>query len=239
MNISKSILMKWILYAFLFVLTTALTAFLFAIVIWFTNLLLWIIIPSSLIYCATSLISTGLFLFLLFVAWRKKTGCLMAISLGGIIVPGLLLVLMLVSPFIKIDRSSHQKSNRRQPLKSPSGKYVLTVPIERSKERRGSLGFGSPYWHVTISDPNGNILYRDPEEDFPGWFGTYWVWDEEDRVWLYGSDSGTFFYECTDRIWTRHEWVYGKTVLGEKYIGPPESLYPRYFDTESRGRLFN
>ena len=226
--------MKWILYAFLFVLTAALTAFLFAIVIWFTSLFLWLIIPSTLIYCATSLISIGLFLFLLFVGWRKKTGWLMVISLSGIVVPGMILVLMLVSPFIKIDRSTHQKPNRRQPLTSPSGKYVLTVPIERSKERRGSLGFGSPYWHVTISDPNGSVLYRDPEEDFPGWFGTYWVWDEEDRVWLYGSDTGTVFYECVDGIWTRRERGYGKKGQGEKDIEPPESLYPRYFDTESK-----
>jgi amino acid transporter len=227
MKISKSNLSKWILYATLFVLTTTLTAFLFAIVFWFTSLFLWLIIPSSLIYCVTTLISIGLFLYLLLVSWRKRMGWIMAISLGGTLVPCLILVLMLVSLFIKIDRSSHQKPNQRQPLKSPSGKYVLTVPIERSKERRGSLGFGSPYWHVTISDPNGNILYRDPEEDFPGWFGTYWVWDEEDRVWLYASDTGTVFYECVDGIWTRHERGYVKKGHGEKDIKTPESLYPR------------
>ena len=232
MKISKSNLTKCILYATLFVLTAALTAFLFATVIWFTSLILWLIIPSSLVYCATSLISIGLFLFLLLVAWRKRMGWLMAISLGGTVVPGLLLVLMLMSPFIKTDRSTHQKPNQRQPLTSPSGKYVLTVPIERSKERRSSLGFGSPYWHVTISDPNGNVLYRDPEEDFPGRFGTYWVWDKEDRVWLYGSDAGTVFYECVDGIWTRRERGYGKEGNGEKDIAPPESLYPSYFDTE-------
>jgi hypothetical protein len=231
--------MRWILYAFLFVLTATLTAFLFAIVILFTSFFLWITIPSTLIYCATSLISISLFLFLLFVGWRKKTGCLMAISLGGIIIPGLILVLMLVSPFIKIDQSSHQKPNQRQPLTSPSSKYVLTVPIERSKERRGSLGFGPPYWHVTISDPNGNVLYRDSEEDFPGWFNSYWVWDEEDRVWLYGSDSGTVFYECVDGIWKRYEWGYSKKGKGEKEIEPPKSLYPRYFDKEHKRNALN
>lgn len=231
MNIYKSILVKWILYAFLFVLTVALTAFLFEIVILFTSLFLWLIIPSSFVYCVTSLISIGLFLCLLLVSWRKRMGWLMAISISGTVVPCLILVLILVSPFIKVDRSSHKKHNQRQPLKSPSGKYVLTVPIERSKERRGSLGFGLPYWHVTISDPNGNILYRDPEEDFPGWFGTYWVWDEEDRVCLYGSDTGTVVYECVDGIWTRREWGYGKKGHGEKDIEPPESLYPSYFDT--------
>jgi len=239
MKIGKSIPKTWIVYVILFVLTAAIIAFFFVIVILFTSLFLWLIIPSTLIYCGTSLISIGLFLFLLFVGCRKKKGCLIAISLGGIIVPGLLLVLMLVSPFIKNDQNSHKKPNQRQPLTSPSGKYILTVPIERSKERRGWLGFGSPYRHITISDPNGNVLYRDPEEDFPGWFGTYWIWDEEDRVWIYGSDNGTFFYECVDGIWKRYEWGYSKKGKGEKEIEPPKSLYPRYFDKEHKRNALN
>jgi hypothetical protein len=151
---------------------------------------------------------------------------LTAISIGGAVVPSLLLVFMAISPFIKTGPSRHQKPNRRQPLTSPSGKYVLTVPIERSRKRGGLLDFGSPYRHVTISDPDGNVLYRDPKDDFPGWFGAYWIWDEQDRVWLFGSDSGTVFYECVDGEWARAEWVPGKTGDIEREITPPESLYP-------------
>ncbi|MHC4244692.1 MAG: hypothetical protein ACYS3N_21220 [Planctomycetota bacterium] len=162
----------------------------------------------------------------------------MAISLGGTVVPCLMLILMLVSPFAKRDESSHQEPNKRQLLTSPSGKYVLNVPIERSKEERGLLGFGSPYWHVTISDQNGNILYRDPERDFPGWFGTYWVWDEKDRVWIFGSDSGTFYYECTNDIWTRYGWRQDNKDNTEIDIEPPKSLYPSNYFEKNKNEIY-
>jgi hypothetical protein len=233
MNVSKFNWMKWILYGALFVLTAALTLFLFAAVFLFTSLFLWLIIPSRLIYWTITVIALCAFLVLMILAGRKRWHWLTAISLGGSVVPGLMLILMVISPLIRMGQSSHQKPNQRQPVISPSGKYVLTVPIERSKRHKGPLGFGSPYWHVTISDPNGEVVYRDPEEDFPGWFGTYWVWDEEDRVWLFGSDYGTVFYECADGIWTRYQWGSGKTAHVEKDIVPPESLYPDYVSAGS------
>lgn len=153
----------------------------------------------------------------------------MVISLGGTVVPCMMLIFMLVSPFIRTYESSHQEPNKRQWVISPSGKYVLTVPIERSKVYRGSLGFGEPYWYVTISDTNGNIIYRDSEEDFPGRFGTYWIWDEKDRVWIFASDEGVFYYECTNGIWTRHYW--GESSNDD--FAPPESLYPSSFKRDT------
>jgi hypothetical protein len=153
----------------------------------------------------------------------------MVISLGGTVVPCLMLIFMLVSSLIETDESRHQEPNKRQSVISPSGKYVLTVPIERSKVDRGPLGFGEPYWYVTISDPNGNIIYRDPEEDFPGRFGTYWIWDEKDRVWIFGSDSGICYYEHADGTWTRHGW--GESNNDD--IEPPESLYPGSFKRDT------
>ncbi|MCP4612028.1 MAG: hypothetical protein GY845_25280 [Planctomycetes bacterium] len=153
----------------------------------------------------------------------------MVISLGGTVVPCMMLIFMLVSSLVEADESLHQEPNKRQSVISPSGKYVLTVPIERSKVDRGPLGFGEPFWYVTISDPNGNIIYRDPEEDFPGRFGTYWIWDEKDRVWIFASDEGVFYYECTNGIWTRHYW--GESSNDD--IAPPESLYPSFFKQDT------
>ena len=181
-------------------------------------------IPSTLAYSIIILISLGLYLFLFVLAKRKCSERLMTISIGGSIVPCLMLIFMLVLPLIGIDKSSRQEPNKRQSQVSPSGKYVLDVPIERSGER-GLFGFGEPYRHVIISDTKGNILYRDHRKDFPGRFGTYWIWDEKDRAWIFGSDLGTFYYECTDGTWTRHGWA-ENDKNSEKDIEAPESLYP-------------
>ncbi|MCP4257739.1 MAG: hypothetical protein GY774_09470 [Planctomycetes bacterium] len=156
----------------------------------------------------------------------------MVISIGGSVVPCLMLILMLVLPFIETDENS-QEPNKRQSVTSPSGKYVLNVPIERSEDH-GLFGFGEPYRHVIISDPNGNILYRDHRKDFPARFGTYWIWDEKDRAWIFASDEGIFYYECTNGIWTRNEWWQGNKDNAEKGIRPPMSLYPSYYFKQNK-----
>ncbi len=90
--------------------------------------------------------------------------------------------------------------NQTSPLPSLSGKYVLTVPVVR--EERG--GFES-FWKVTISDSEGKLLYTD-EEGFPARFNVYWVWDEDDRVWLYNSDDGNIFYWEFQDKWVKNEY---------------------------------
>jgi hypothetical protein len=76
------------------------------------------------------------------------------------------------------------KTNQRSPSTSPSGKYVLTVPIERDPTV-GNLR----YWRVTISDTTGKQLHKDNSK-FIGALNVYWCWDSADRVWLYNSDDG-------------------------------------------------
>ena len=93
----------------------------------------------------------------------------------------------------------YHKKNQEQPLVSPSGKYVLTVPIERAADRLH-------YWRVTISNVNGNVLFKDDSE-FVGHLNVYWSWDDRDRVWLKNSDNGyTYYWEIDDKnAWRRYQ----------------------------------
>ena len=94
---------------------------------------------------------------------------------------------------------AYHKPFQDQPLVSPSGKYVLTVPIEKAADNRR-------YWRVTISDRNGNVLFKDDSE-FPGRFNVYWNWDNSDRVWLQNSDNGYTYYWKLDNEnhWRRNQ----------------------------------
>jgi hypothetical protein len=65
----------------------------------------------------------------------------------------------------------YHKENQEQPVVSPSGKYVLTVPIETAADK-------IRYWRVTISDVNGNVLFKDDSE-FVGRLNVYWSWDAQ------------------------------------------------------------
>lgn len=132
--------------------------------------------------------------------------------------------------------SCSQRPNQKQTLKSPSGRYVLTVPIEPNPTRGGS----DRWWTVTITDSHGNQLYKDADSDFAGWLNAYWVWDQADRVWLYNSDDGrVFFWEATSPTsqstsqsasvtWTKTEWSGDDTALRDRGVAPPLEVYPDY-----------
>jgi hypothetical protein len=109
------------------------------------------------------------------------------------------------------------KPNQRTPSTSPSGKYVLTVPIERDPTDRNL-----PFWRVTISDTTGKQLYKDNSK-FIGTLNVYWCWDSADRVWLYNSDDGmTYVWQIIDGQWQRSPF----TGIGS--VTPPPELYPDY-----------
>lgn len=109
-----------------------------------------------------------------------------------------------------------QPPNRRAPAVSPSGAYVLTMPIEQG------------LWRVTIRDRKGKLLYRD-DSKFLGQLSVYWAWDDENRVWLFNSDdSAVYFWEETPQGWQRTRWGYGRKREIPRELTPPAVLYPDY-----------
>jgi len=133
------------------------------------------------------------------------------------------LALLIVFPLLAGCVQLPSKPNQRSPLVSPSGKYVLTVPLEQNP-RRGN----HTYWTVTISDSEKEALFKD-DSDFVALLNVYWCWDSEDRVWLFNSDTGTvYFWEKFDNGWRKVEWGYGKTKQIAREIIPPKELYPSY-----------
>lgn len=116
--------------------------------------------------------------------------------------------------------------NHMQDVMSPSSEYILSVPIEKAED-------GHKYWFVTITDNGGVEVYKDVDTEFVGNLNVYWIWDEEDRVWLYSSDTGrTYVWIQSDSEWTKHFWGLGKNVRKYKEnIKPPATLYPDYVNT--------
>jgi hypothetical protein len=116
------------------------------------------------------------------------------------------------------------KPNQRTPSASPSGKFVLTVPIEHD-----AADPAIPFWRVTISDPSGQQLYKD-DSKFIGTLNVYWCWDSDDRVWLYNSDDGkVFFWQFMDGRWQRSPPQAGP-------VKPPDELFPDYARKGKRSR---
>lgn len=118
------------------------------------------------------------------------------------------------------------RPNQKQPLESNSRKFVLTVPIEV-----GNDPHGNKVWKITISDQQSKQLYKDNESTFVGHLNIYWIWDADDRVWVYNSDDGSvWFWELQNESWSKTNWGFKRNRRIDRDITPPPTLYPKYVD---------
>jgi hypothetical protein len=113
-----------------------------------------------------------------------------------------------------------EKPNQKQGSTSPSGRYILSVPIETDSQDQHQ------YWRVTISDPKGTMLFKD-DSSFVANLNVYWYWDKDDRVWLTNSDNGNTYYWEVDKDgkWLRTLWNRDKA----ESLAPPAELFPAYW----------
>jgi hypothetical protein len=100
-----------------------------------------------------------------------------------------------------------------RPQISPSGKYLLQVV----KGYDGQVHFNK-FEIIEINETKDRKVVFNSKERFRTRDTLFFLWDNEDRVWVYSGDIGTFY-------WTRNQdgqWV--KHVYAEGNIGAPEFL---------------
>jgi hypothetical protein len=119
--------------------------------------------------------------------------------------------------FVSCTRGEVDRPNQRQRFQSPSGRYVVNVPIERDAQDNHR------YWRVTILDEKGVVVFKD-DSKFVGNLNVYWYWDQNDRLWLANSDNGNIYYWETDKNgnWQRSQWSKDK----KQSLIPPHELFP-------------
>lgn len=84
------------------------------------------------------------------------------------------------------------------PAVSPSGKYILMI-IENQES---NINFQS----FQILNPDGEVIFSSPDK-FSIRHTTYFLWDQDDRVWVYSGDIGTFFWENDGVTWRKNIYV--------------------------------
>jgi|GEM_PF-922437 len=92
---------------------------------------------------------------------------------------------------------------------SPSGRYSLQV-VRPDAEHPERLD-------VEILAGDGEVLFRSGER-FDDRSVTMFLWDDDERAWVYSGDVGTFYWErgATPDLWQRH--VYAESDVP----APPE-----------------
>ncbi|HBY76900.1 MAG TPA: hypothetical protein DEG47_07820 [Cyanobacteria bacterium UBA11148] len=113
---------------------------------------------------------------------------------------------------------SKEVATPESPAVSPSNKYILV--INSSDDAQGG------FYSFQIQNQDRQVLYVSPDR-FASRHTTYFLWDQNDRVWVYSGDVGTFFWE---RKQNTHEWE--KNSYAQSNLPAPEFLRkmrPQFF----------
>ena len=82
------------------------------------------------------------------------------------------------------------------PAASPSGQYRLLL-VDGEKDGNKVLSF-------EVQDAGGKSLFSSPDQ-FSTRSKTYFLWDAQDRVWVYAGQAGTFFWQKEDNQWVKYD----------------------------------
>jgi hypothetical protein len=132
-------------------------------------------------------------------------------------------MLLTVLPFLAMgcgaQAPDRYESTWEEPADSPSGKYRLIVV----KGFNGRTRFTQ--FQIASTELQPNLLFC-CKDYFPSARATYFLWDAQDRVWVYSGDVGAFYWSRgMDGVWTKH-------IYGQDTVAPPELLRqkkPRFF----------
>jgi hypothetical protein len=101
-------------------------------------------------------------------------------------------------------------ATQERPAKSPSGKLVLEVlPAKQDS---------FPAQRFQIRDREGEVVYECPDSYLERAL-TFFLWDPQDRVWVYSGDRGTFFWEQGDE-----PGAWEKSVYAQSDVAAPQFL---------------
>ncbi len=79
-------------------------------------------------------------------------------------------------------------------------------------------------WSFEIAGDDGVVDYV-ADRTFSPRFRLYMLWDDDDRVWVYSSDVGTYVWERDDGSWTARPWR-GSGLTAPAYL---RQAVPRRF----------
>lgn len=135
------------------------------------------------------------------------------------------MLLAVLFPLLMLTGCSMSKSSQQKsPLASPSGTYTLKV----EKHKAPGDGAGT-FWYPEIVDQGGDRIYRDGT-GFPSTAELSWAWDEQDRVWIYSTESESVDViekraDMGGNFW-RRVWTGSHPCAAGPDACPPLSIYP-------------
>jgi len=136
-------------------------------------------------------------------------------------------IFLILLPVILLSgcRTKHSNEGQIQPLTSPTGEFIVEMPILKSNSR-----LDYPVWTPTIKDKLGNIVYSDNSSNLSGYHKSYWDWGTipetgADNLWVYNSDTG----EVTVYYSSYGEWEKAIIDMKKEKLEPPEIIKKKHY----------
>lgn len=101
---------------------------------------------------------------------------------------------------------------------SPSSKYRLSVSLSNDDQVEN--------WSFLVKEAQSNTIVYRSSDIFRVRDTVFVLWDEEDRVWVYSGDVGTFIWSKVNNQWVKQ--AYADTIN----MQPPvllKALRPKYY----------
>jgi hypothetical protein len=113
-------------------------------------------------------------------------------------------LMLLLTGCGSVAKDSKLPATTSRSVASPNGKYVLKVIDEKVQ------GVSRSKFAVGKNSGNSPVIYTCPDS-FRTDDTLYFVWDNNDRVWVYSDDAGTFYWTMTkEDLWERHDYFASK-----------------------------
>ncbi|MGN6711386.1 hypothetical protein [Anaerocolumna jejuensis] len=110
------------------------------------------------------------------------------------------------------------------PVTSPSGKYQLVIKeeiVDGTKHNKFDIFKISDGKPGTSAIFSSKVLFRTRDT-------LYFLWGDNDSVWVYSGDLGTFFWErAADKTWKKHDYTEDNKVPVPALL---KKLKPEYFN---------
>ncbi len=140
----------------------------------------------------------------------------------------LVLIVIILVDFLNSERRDVELSKLKSqcsvcatvgyPAISPSGKYELEIIASHIKNDAGQFN------QFRIKNSSNKELLFSSDDKFYTRHMTYFLWDNDDRVWVYSGDVGTFYWTKIDETNWQKLTYYDDESIGKKTIPAPDFL---------------
>lgn len=141
------------------------------------------------------------------------------VPMVGVVVLAVIVLFLTTVSSVRTPKSCSNCAQYNEPLLSPSGKYTLTLGTKVA-------GVQDEYSVAIVIDTRTQTEQALPYSEKMNRSKTYFIWDNNENIWSYNADLGTYVYTNQGSEWVKRQ----VSTYEEAGMCPPEELIQIMFE---------